>query len=352
LITGYAGRDAAASAAIESLSVAAGIRVIDFLTFTNIGRSFAHFGGFQSDDLADVDVGLLVDVDVPWIPVATRDDPTTFWAQIDVDVLKSASPLWSFPANLRIQGKSSRILTQLTEAIERSATPDFHAAARKQVDKLTAEHKERLQRIAALAADKGRVGEINPHYVCAEIGRARVEKLTAEPIEADDIVVNEAVTRQSIPNMQISRPKPGTMISNAGGGLGASAGTALGVKLALPDRCVVQIVGDGSFYFNNPTAMYALSKQYALPIFTVVLDNSGWAAVKGATLRVYPEGQAKSELFQAILPATWTSQSRRGCGRLWRAARGSCRRSCRHQPMLGGVRAGRSALLHACVTKL
>jgi acetolactate synthase-1/2/3 large subunit len=203
--------------------------------------------------------------------------------------------MWSFPANLRIQGKSSRILTQLTDAIKKSATPDFHAAARKRVEKLTAEQKERLQRIAALAADKGRVGEINPHYVCAEIGRA---------IEADDIVVNEAVTRQSIPNMQISRPKPGTMISNAGGGLGASAGTALGVKLALPDRCVVQIVGDGSFYFNNPTAMYALSKQYALPIFTVVLDNSGWAAVKGATLRVYPEGQAKTKnLFQAILPA-------------------------------------------------
>jgi len=273
----------------------AGIRVIDFLTFTNIGRSFPHFGGFQADDLVNVDIGLLVDVDVPWIPVATRDDPTTFWAQIDVDVLKSGSPMWSFPANLRIQGKSSRILTQLTDAIKKSATPDFHAAARKRVEKLTAEQKERLQRIAALAADKGRVGEINPHYVCAEIGRA---------IEADDIVVNEAVTRQSIPNMQISRPKPGTMISNAGGGLGASAGTALGVKLALPDRCVVQIVGDGSFYFNNPTAMYALSKQYALPIFTVVLDNSGWAAVKGATLRVYPEGQAKTKnLFQAILPA-------------------------------------------------
>jgi acetolactate synthase-1/2/3 large subunit len=199
LITGYAGRDAAASAAIESLSTAAGIRVIDFLTFTNIGRSFPHFGGFQADDLVNVDIGLLVDVDVPWIPVATRDDPTTFWAQIDVDVLKSGSPMWSFPANLRIQGKSSRILTQLTDAIKKSATPDFHAAARKRVEKLTAEQKERLQRIAALAADKGRVGEINPHYVCAEIGRA---------IEADDIVVNEAVTRQSIPNMQISRPKP------------------------------------------------------------------------------------------------------------------------------------------------
>jgi acetolactate synthase-1/2/3 large subunit len=37
-----------------------------------------------------------------------------------------------------------------------------------------------------------------------------------------------------------------------------------------------------------------VSRQYKLPIFTVVLDNSGWAAVKEATLRVYPEGDAKA----------------------------------------------------------
>jgi acetolactate synthase I/II/III large subunit len=143
------------------------------------------------------------------------------------------------------------------------------------------------------------------------------------------------------------------VISNAGGGLGASGGTALGVKLALPERCVVQIVGDGSFYFNNPTAMYALSKQYALPIFTVVLDN-GWAAVKGATLRVYPDGQAKTRgSFQASLPADMdfskTVEAAGGYGERLvdptevRATINRC---------LSQVRAGRSALLHACVTKL
>ena len=59
-----------------------------------------------------------------------------------------------------------------------------------------------------------------------------------------------------------------------------------------------------AFYFNNPTAVFAVAKQYRLPIFTVVFDNSGWAAVKGATLRVYPEGQAKSKgLYQADLPS-------------------------------------------------
>lgn len=345
LITSYAGRDAAASDAIERLSTIAGIRVIDFLSFANIGRSFPHFGGFQPDHLAEVDVGLLVDVDVPWIPVATRDNPAIFWAQIDIDVLKSASPMWSFPANLRIQGKSSRVLTQLCESIEKSATPAFRAAAAKRIERLTAEHGERTRQLAELAANKGRRGEINPHYICAEIGRM---------IAPDDIVVNEAVTKQSIPNLQIPRPKPGTMLSNAGGGLGASGGTALGVKLALPERCVIQIVGDGSFYFNNPTAVYALSKQYALPIFTVILDNSGWAAVKGATLRVYPDGQAKTDgSFQATLPADMDFskivEAAGGYGERLvdpdevPAAIGRC---------LAQVRAGRSALLHACVTKL
>ena len=56
---------------------------------------------------------------------------------------------------------------------------------------------------------------------------------------------------------------------------------------------MVQVVGDGSFYFCNPEAVYAVSAQYKLPIFTVVLDNGGWAAVKEATLRMHPEGDAK-----------------------------------------------------------
>ena len=68
---------------------------------------------------------------------------------------------------------------------------------------------------------------------------------------------------------------------------------ALGMKLAQPERTVVQIVGDGTFYFCNPQAVYAVSAQYKLPIFTVVLDNGGWAAVKEATLRMHPEGDAK-----------------------------------------------------------
>ena len=69
---------------------------------------------------------------------------------------------------------------------------------------------------------------------------------------------------------------------------------ALGAKLARPDATVVQFVGDGSFYFANPSSVYAVSSQYKLPIFTVVFDNSGWGTVKEATLRMYPDGEAKA----------------------------------------------------------
>jgi acetolactate synthase-1/2/3 large subunit len=88
----------------------------------------------------------------------------------------------------------------------------------------------------------------------------------------------------------------------AGGGLGFSGGMALGAKLAQPQRRVVQIVGDGGFHFSNPTAVYAVAQQYKLPIFTVVLDNGGWQAVKEAVLRMHPDGAAAAaNEFQARL---------------------------------------------------
>ena len=91
---------------------------------------------------------------------------------------------------------------------------------------------------------------------------------------------------------QVARPLPGTLTRVGGGGLGSSGGMALGAKLARPDRLAIQIVGDGSFYFNVETSVLAVSKQYKLPIFCIVLDNGGWSAVKESTLRVYPEGDA------------------------------------------------------------
>ena len=72
---------------------------------------------------------MLVDVDVPWFPADVQPHEKSFWAHIDVDVLKLGSPMWTFPGHLRMQGNTGRILEQVLAELKAKATPRFKAAA-------------------------------------------------------------------------------------------------------------------------------------------------------------------------------------------------------------------------------
>jgi acetolactate synthase I/II/III large subunit len=295
LVTAYAGRQLEVPALIDALARLVGIRVFEHSPHhLNIDRESPCFGGYSPvAELPHADVGLMVDVDVPWVLRDQRENPATWWAQIDVDTIKKDIPSWDFPADLRIQGASARILAQLLEAVQARATDATRKRARQRVESWTAANAARREAAAKAAADRGSKGALTAAYVCAEVGRA---------IDAETIVLNEAIRNVLVVQAQIPRTRPGTFIGTAGGGLGWSGGMALGVKLARPESDVVQIVGDGSFYFSTPLSVYAAARQYGLPIFTVVLDNSGWEAVKSATLRVYPEGAAQSVgEYQSVL---------------------------------------------------
>jgi acetolactate synthase-1/2/3 large subunit len=145
------------------------------------------------------------------------------------------------------------------------------------------QRQQRLQTLAAAAARPGTRDAITTDFLCAALNKV---------LGPDDIVVNEAIRNATTVLNQIPRTRPQTMMGVGGSGLGFSGGMALGVKLAQPQRRVVQIVGDGSYHFCTPDSVYAVAQRYKLPIFTVVLDNGGWQAVKGSVLRVHPEGAA------------------------------------------------------------
>jgi len=286
LVTAYAGRNPAAVPLLDRLARLAGIRVCEFNSVhMNIPRDSPCFAGYQpAPFVAETDLGILLDVDVPWIPKTTRENPDAFWAQLDVDAIKRDMPMWSFPADLRIEGDAAQLLQQLIDAVEARATPAFRARAAQRVARMADEHAQRAGAIALLAQEPGTPGALNPHHVCAALGRA---------LDPHDIVLNEAIRNTLAVFEQIPRTEPGTLVGLPGGGLGFSGGMALGMKLARPERLVVHVVGDGSFHFCNPSSLMAVARQYGLPIFTVVMDNSGWAAVKDATLRMYPDGAAQ-----------------------------------------------------------
>ena len=287
LVTAYAGRNHDAPALIERLAELCGMRVCEFNSiYLNIRRNSPYFAGYNPAAFtAQADFGLMVDVDVPWIPKTTRVNPDAYWAQMDVDAIKRDIPMWGFPLNARVEGDSVKLLKQLIAVIEKIATPEFKRKAQKRGQTFLAEQEKNKQRVAALALDPGKVNAINPHFLCAAFGQL---------IDSKDVVLNEAIRNTMAVFEQIPREVPGSLMGLSGGGLGFSAGTALGMKLAQSENRVIHFVGDGSFYFSNPSAVYAVARQYNLPILTVLLDNGGWSAVKESTLRMYPLGEAKN----------------------------------------------------------
>jgi acetolactate synthase-1/2/3 large subunit len=347
LVTAYAGRNHAAPAVIEKLASVCGMRVCEFNSiYLNIRRNSPFFAGYNPAALTEqADFGLMVDVDVPWIPKTTRVNPHAYWAQLDVDAIKRDIPMWGFPLNARIEGDSVRLLTQLIECIEETATPSFKAMANQRSLIIQAEHEKNQHRAAALAKEPGKFNAINPHFLCAALG---------QQIRSEDVILNEAIRNTMAVFEQIPRELPGTLMGLSGGGLGFSAGTALGIKLAQTQSRVIHFVGDGSFYFSNPSAVYAVARQYNLPILTVLLDNGGWSAVKESTLRMYPHGEAKSTNqfasdlgygtdFAAIAEAAGAYGERLVDPSQTEAAIARC---------LAALDAGQSALLHVRITPL
>jgi len=347
IITSYSGRNPATVAVLDALARLGGIRVIECNAVDlNIPHDSPCFGGFvPGAHVAQADVGLIVDVDVPWIPRDTPLNPQTWWAHIDVDIDKRSYPMWSFPRHLKMPGDSHRILAQILARLQQRLNPAFTQAAQARVAQLAQESQQRQQRAISLASDPGQLGQINPHHLCAAVASA---------IPADAIVLNEAIRNAPVVAMQVPRTVPGSHVGLAGGGLGFSAGMALGIKLAKPDRCVVAFSGDGSFYFGNPQSSMAVSKQYGLPIFTIVLDNGGWAAVKEATLRVFPEGVAKAtQAYEAHLaPDMNFAMVAQAAGAHGECVSDPAEVGAAIARCLAAVARGQSALLQAKVTRL
>jgi acetolactate synthase-1/2/3 large subunit len=347
LVTAYAGRNREAPALIEKLAILCGMRVCEFNTiYMNIRRDSPYFAGYNPAAFTEqADFGLMVDVDVPWIPKTTRVNLNAYWAQLDVDAIKRDIPMWGFPLNARIEGDSVRLIAQLIEIIESSATPEFKTKAAARGLALKTAHAQNRQKAASLAQARGVVNAINPHYLCAVMG---------QKIDLHDVVLNEAIRNTMAVFEQIPREVPGSLMGLSGGGLGFSAGTALGIKLAQAKNRVIHFVGDGSFYFSNPSSVYSVANQYGLPILTVLLDNGGWSAVKESTLRMYPQGEAKSTNqfasdlgyatdFAAIAEAAGAHGERLTDPEQVEAAIERC---------LAALDAGRSALLHVRITPL
>jgi len=235
-----------------------------------------HFGFEPGALLADADLVVVLESDVPWIPSAQHPPAGARVAHVGEEPLYVRYPMRSFPSDLVIQCSARHALEALNQAIE----PRIQMAAAR-IAARRARLTERMRnRRAQLAKDSSPGVSISPEYLSRIIG---------ETIGEDAVVFNEYPLRFD----HCPREKPGTFFSlGPAGGLGWGFGAALGAKLANPDAFIVATLGDGAYMFANPTVGHWVSEAHNLPTLTIVFNNSRYGAVRRATLSMFKDGVA------------------------------------------------------------
>ncbi len=290
IITSYLGRDPGAVAALIGLADLLAIPVLESVpNHVNFPASHPLHCGYQwttsrqNPLLAQADVVLSVDSDVPWIHTTSRPAPGAAIYCIDADPLKSGMPMWHIPAR-RFAAANSRVaLHQLTRFLATSDLVDEAAVLARRAE-ISAIHDQ--QRAGWQAREEPHGDVITPAYLTACVR----ELLTGE----DAIVLTEAITNFQVVAEHLRPDRPGSLIGSGGGSLGWAGGGAVGAKLAAPDRTVVCLVGDGSYLFGVPSAAQWTARRYQAPALTVILNNGGWQAPKQSTLALHPHGAAAS----------------------------------------------------------
>lgn len=213
-------------------------------------------GGFELWDKTDLLIGIGTRLDTPigrWAPAPAGLKT----ARIDIDPIEHRR-LTVDVAIVADAADGARALTALVKGRDDPARRAAVAAAK----------------AAALAA----IEKADPQYSFMKVLR--------EVLPDDGIVVDEVTQLGYIIWYGYPVHQPRRLISSGfSGTLGYGFPTALGVKVANPDRPVVSVTGDGGFLFGGSDL--ATAKQFGINLVTVVVNNASYGNVLRDQQRLY-----------------------------------------------------------------
>src|SRR5215468_8937088 len=288
VVTSYLGRNRAAPAALARVCRRLGIGVLESAPgHVNYPTDDPLYQGSQwnaqrpNPILADADLLLVIDSDIPWIPLVNPPRPDAAIYHIDVDPLKPHMPLWQIPARRSFCADAATALGQLADHLDRA--PVDAAAVAEGTAHYAALHDQR--RRALLAREHPDGDAITPEYLTARV-RRRLDDRT--------IVLNEGISSYQTIGDHLLLTRPGSMITSGGSSLGWNGGAAIGVKLARPDHTVISLTGDGSYLFSQPSVVHWMARRYATPFLQVIYNNGGWKSPKLSMLALHPSGHGSA----------------------------------------------------------
>ncbi|TWT03126.1 thiamine pyrophosphate-dependent enzyme [Reyranella sp. CPCC 100927] len=218
--------------------------------------SLGTVAGFQLWDKTDLLIGIGTRLDVPiarWAPAPAGLKV----ARIDIDPIEHRR----LAVDVAIVADAADGARALADAVAHRTDPAWRAAV-----------------ADAKATGLAAVQKAQPQYGYIDAIRAVLPN--------DGIVVDEVTQLGYIAwyGYPVHRPR-GLISSGFSGTLGYGFPTALGVKVAHPDRPVVSITGDGGFLFGGSDLATAM--QFGINLVTVVVNNSSYGNVLRDQQRLY-----------------------------------------------------------------
>jgi len=178
----------------------------------------------------------------------------------------------NYPVTVGILGEPKATLPELTAAMkahwtkpqaERAAARGEHAAQE------SATSLAHLRQMADSAADK------SPIQALALI------RTIGDALPDDAVVIDETISSGAGLRRLLRTNDPQSFYGLKGGGIGWGLAAAAGVKLALPNRPVVALIGDGSAMYTIQALWTAAHEK--LNIVYVILNNSSYRILKQRT---------------------------------------------------------------------
>ncbi len=137
--------------------------------------------------------------------------------------------------------------------------------------------------LAALLPDTERQAPVTPEpppvpEATSSMSVAFVMHAIAEALPEDAVVVDESTSSKGVLHKYVRVSTVDGYHTSAAGGLGFCLPATVGLKLALPDRVVACVIGDGSSMYSIQALWTAAQENLSVPF--IVINNSGYSILK------------------------------------------------------------------------
>lgn len=287
VVTEYLGRDINAVNRLVELCELLAIPVMEShgAAFLNFPRSHPLYLPYDPARLEAADLVLIAEAVSPWYPAGKGPKSDTRVLLIAEEFPNSRLPFWGYEVDLALIARPAVTLARLVERMRGSKRfAGNRAAYQERLARIQREHGHRESALRDEAEKHADEVPIDPRWLCRVLDRC---------IPADAMIVQETTIYRTLIQEMIRRTQPMSYIARLTGGLGVGLSYALGAKLAIKDRPVFALVGDGAFHYNPVVACLGLAQEYGLPIIIVLFDNQRYLSMERSLLKYFPDGSAK-----------------------------------------------------------